>query len=220
MLISDLIPLIKPTLKQKEISLFSNILTVYGYSSHDSNVLEFYKNIGENFEWFADKSKIPATWRVSSARTNYQILTKVLTVCEELRNKLGSQLVEQVKTNINKYRSLLAKQKDEQPKQVQTQKTQPQKSSPKHVQVIKQDDASEDAFDDDTDVEEALEAEETSPEMIHMLKNKIYNLQEENSSLQKKLQIQTEITMSQLDTQAKLMDIIKEQEELLRKVID
>lgn len=206
MLVSDLIPLIKPVLKQKEISLFSNILTLYGYSSHNSNVVEFYKNIGENYEWFADKSKIPTTWRASSARTNYQIVTKVLTVSEDLQNTLGPQLIEQIKTNINKYRSHLAKDKDEPHKQVQTQ-----------VQVLKKDETS----DDDTDVEEAApEAKETSPEMIHMLKNKIYNLQEENKSLHKKLQIQSEITMSQLETQAKLMDIIKEQEELLRKVMD
>lgn len=203
MLVSELVPLIKQTLKPKEISLFSNILTVYGYTSHDSNVLEFYTKIAENFEWFADKSKIPAAWRASSARTNYQILTKVLTVCEELQTQLGSELVERIKININKYRSILAKQKDEQPK-----------PAPKQVQVqVLKDDESE----NESDVEEPV-AEPVV--MSDVMTTKVYYLQEENKSLQKKLQKQIEICKSQLDTQKKLMDIIKEQEELIRTLMD
>lgn len=207
MLISELIPLIKQTLKPKEISLFSNILTVYGYTSHDSNVLEFYTKIAENFDWFADKSKIPAAWRASSARTNYQILTKVLTVCEELQNQLGSELVERIKTNINKYRSLLAKQTEEEPKKQPTLAR-----KPVQVQVLKQDAVNEDEDDEDNEVQPV--------EMSDMMTTKVYYLQEENKSLREKLQKQIEISVAQLETQRKLMEIIKEQEELLRKIID
>lgn len=215
MLVSELIPLIKPALKPREITLFNNVLTIYGWSSHDSNVVEFYKKVAENYEWFADKSKIPAAWRASSARTNYQILTKVLTVCEDLQHKLGTELIEHIKTNINKYRSFLAKQQDEQPKTVQVQ-TQAQNPAPKQVQVLKQEDVSE-----DSDVEDDIKSNIVLPsEMSDMMTTKVYYLQEENESLRKKLQKQIEITVSQLDTQKKLLDIIKEQEELLRKIID
>jgi hypothetical protein len=231
MLVSELIPLIKPALKPREITLFNNVLTIYGYSSHDSNVIEFYKKVAENYEWFADKSKIPAAWRVSSARTNYQIVNKVLTVCEDLQNKLGTELIKHIRTNVNNYRSLLANQNEAESKkeQAQIQKPAP-KATQKPLQVLKHEEDSVDSVDsvdsDDSDVEEESETGEIEEpivqptEMSDMMTTQLYYLQEENKSLQKKLKKQIEISMSQLDTQKKLMDIIKEQEELLRKIID
>lgn len=88
----------------------------------------------------------------------------------------------------------------------------------KNAKIFRNHHASNDkTFDDEQEKEYETESITSTTVMSGVVAEKAYSLQEENKSLRKKLQKQIQICVCQLDTQKKLIDIIKEQEELIRK---
>ena len=124
LLIKDIVPFLQThfealNMGKKKFNVFKKILEGFGYTSHDSDIMQFFRMIGDDYETFTDRSKYPGSWNFGSTKTNIATINLAID-CEEVKSALG-ELYEKVKQNVNRFQQELRRQMEETPVEVPLQ---------------------------------------------------------------------------------------------------
>lgn len=124
LLIKDIVPFLQTHFEalnsgKKKFNVFKKILECFGYASHDSDIMQFFTMIGDDFDAFTDRSKYPRSWNFGSTKTNIATINLAID-CEQVKTAIG-ELYEKVKHNVNRFQQELRRQMEETPVEVPLQ---------------------------------------------------------------------------------------------------
>lgn len=174
LLIKDIVPFLQTHFEalnsgKKKFNVFKKILEGFGYTSHDSDIIQFFTMIGDDYETFTDRSKYPRSWNFGSTKTNIATINLAIE-CEQVKTALG-ELHEKVKQNVNRFQQELRRQMDETPVEVP-----PQQVTAVNMNV-------EDSLEGDSDDEGSQATTEDDEIVVENVEELIDNL---NKALQEK----------------------------------